>query len=228
LKKIIICILLIICASNAQIVVEEDVTTDSVDLFQTESTFTKSSGIAMGASILLPGLGHQYIGRSHRALTYFTADLLLLVGAIYTGNSSHKHFANARAFAWKYAGADSPAEPGDVYWKHIGYAIDKDSYNQIQLNNREPGKQYNDPKYDWHWMDESLMEKYNEKRELATTYQVASSFLIGAMLLNRVIAFIDVRAATKHKEYRTGAQVRFSPLFASDFSSAGLVLSKTF
>ena len=88
-----------------QVVVEESVTTDTVDLFAKKNAPQKSGILAMTASILLPGLGQQYLGQKEKALAYFSAEALFIFGAVFCDRYSQQIFNNAKSYAWEHANA---------------------------------------------------------------------------------------------------------------------------
>jgi hypothetical protein len=86
---------------------------------------------------------------------------------------------------------------------------------------------YVEPHLQWQWIDESYMEEYEVLWENATRFHVVSTFFIGAMILNRVIAFIDVRAATKSGGGGSRVAVRAQPSVSPD-GVVGLFLKSRF
>jgi hypothetical protein len=106
--------------------------------------------------------------------------------------------------------------------------MDSKGYNHVQELNRSPEHKYVERHLEWAWVDETFMERYTRIWENATRFHVASSFLIGAMVLNRVISFVDTRTATRYRGVRGGAALNVSPEVASDLSSVGLRISHRF
>lgn len=213
---------------RAQITVEEEVITDSVDVFATPEQSGKSPQLAMLGSILIPGLGQQYLGKQQRALAYFTAEALFLAGAIFCEQYSQRHFRDARSYARTYAWAEGGAGADEAYWRNLTQYMDAEGYNHVQELNRTPEHKYVERHLQWQWIDESFMERYSRIWENATRFHVASSFLIGAMVLNRVISFVDARTATRYRGVQGSAALRVYPEVASDLSSVGLRISHRF
>lgn len=220
---------LLAVASGAQVVVQEDIVTDSVDVFSTAEQKTgKSVGLAMAATIVLPGLGHQYLDRPQRALTYFTAEALIVFGAVFCERYSNRLFNDALAYAWKYAWVEGGPAADESFAQNLAHVERSSDYNRIMDNNRDHGRKYTDPDIQWVWPDESLMNEYSRKREWATTFHVASTFLVGTMVLNRVISFIDIRTSTRHKGVRSLALNSVSPTISPDLTTLGLSLNGSF
>ncbi len=188
---------------TAQVIVEETITTDTVDIFaqaQDKSAQKKSPRLAMWANILLPGLGHQYLGENKRAFTYFATEALLIFGMVFSQRYSSKMFHNSRSYAWKYAATTSTMDPENEYWKILGnkFFLSSDEFNNVMELNAEYDEKYVDPDELWYWENEIYQENYRDIRKTATRFHIASSFFLGAMILNRAVSFIDVRIASKY------------------------------
>ena len=223
-----LCLVLILSGvSYSQISVKEDVTTDSVNLFTNYEQSAKSSKLAMGLSLVLPGAGHQYLGRTNSALAYMAVDLFSLFGAVYAGVYSHNLDADSRGFAGLLAGANA-GKNDNSYWQAVGAYDNLESYNDAMGLNRDADEQYNDGTKYWNWADTSDRTFYNEIRKKARKYQLISSICIGAMALNRVVAIVDIRASSKYKVIKTLSTVTINPSINIGSASAGLVMSARF
>ncbi|MBD3420798.1 MAG: hypothetical protein GF398_11830 [Chitinivibrionales bacterium] len=218
---------MMLCATaGAQIVIEEDVETDSIDVFAYEES-GKSAGLAMAASLLLPGLGHHYLGQNRKALSYLAFESGFFFSLIYCEQFSRRLFADSKAYAWKYANAGSGSGADDFYWQNVGNFLSSNDFNSgIELGRTEdPEKwKYMKDNLQWRWINDSLQQEYTDIRARATRYHVASSFFIAAMVLNRVVAFIDARAATRSKGITGAASLRLRPYHSIAARESGLVL----
>jgi hypothetical protein len=209
----------------SQITVRDDVTTDSVNLFtQYDQTF-KSSNIAIAASLILPGSGHQYLGRNKSALAYLAVDIFSLVGAIYSEKYSRKLNTDSRGFAGLYASATGG---DDLYWQAVGEYDDVKSYNDAIDLNREKDKRYDSESKLWFWANPDDRTEFNEMRKTASKYHLVSAICIGAMVLNRVVSVVDIRSSSKYKVVKGVASMKIVPSISSDLSSAGILMSATF
>lgn len=194
---------------SAQVIIEEEIVTDSIDIFAYKEP-DKKPGVAMFMSLLLPGLGHQYLDKPQRAVVYLASEALFIFGLIYSESYSRKLFNDAEVYAWQYAGARGGNGANDFYWQNVGKFMDSEEYNRVlELNRLEDidEMKYVDDNLQWRWPNDSLMEEYNEIRANATRFHVASNFFWIGMILNRVVAFIDTRVATKYKGIRTSMNV---------------------
>jgi hypothetical protein len=209
----------------AQIAVRDEVTTDSVNLFTQYDQTHKSSNIAIAASLILPGSGHQYLGRNNSALAYLAVDIFSLVGAIYSEKYSRRLNIDSKGFA----GLNASANGGnDLYWQAVGDFDDSKSYNDAVDLNRDKDKRYDSESKQWFWANPDDRTEYNEIRKTARKYHLVSSICIGAMVLNRVISVVDIRASSKYKVLKGVASVKIVPSISSDLSSAGVLMSALF
>lgn len=209
----------------SQILVRDDVTTDSVNLFTQYDQTVKSSNLAIAASLILPGSGHQYLGRYNSALAYLAIDVFSLVGAIYSEKYSRRLNTDSKGFAGLNAGATGG---NDLYWQVVGEFEDTKSYNDAVDLNRDKNSRYDSEASQWFWANSDYRTEYNEMRKTARKYHLVSSICIGAMVLNRIVSAVDIRASSKYKVVRGVASVKIVPSISSDLSSAGILMSALF
>ena len=204
--------------------------TDTVDVFKEPEAVVqkKSEALAIASTLLLPGLGHKYIGEETSALSYLTAEAVLIVGAIFCEQHANRLFENSKVQAWTYAHTEGWAGADEKYWQNVGNYLDSKGYNNIQEYNRTPDGKYLDPVQQWAWADDSYRKEYRAQREYANGFHVASSFLIGAMVLDRVIAFVDVRTRMRQGKIVKSARIEVTPRISPDLSTAGITLNARF
>ena len=209
----------LLSTAHSQVVVEETVRTDSVDVFSAGRQTGKSPGLAMAASVAVPGLGQQYLGNRNRAMVYFVAEAALWCGLVYCESSSRKLFRDSEVFAGQWAGVQGGRGADDHYWSMVGKFLDTKDYNAALELNREDdlsGKEFSRDNLQWRWTTDSLRNVYNNIRSDATRFHVATSFMVAGLVLNRAIAFIDARVSTKYRGVRgTHAAVTIGPRQAS-------------
>jgi hypothetical protein len=218
----------------AQIVVEDDIkTTDTVNIFETGETAsekTKSPKLAMFANILVPGLGHQYLGDKRRAFIYFSTEAALIFGMVFCERYSKKVFGDSRSYASNYAGIQCTKDPDDEYWSIIGNKLflDTKEYNTVMELNREFDKKYVNQSDLWYWENEYYQERYRKLREDAMNFHVVSSFFLGAMLLNHVVSFIDVRIMSKRRSTHYQSSVNIQPYYSISDKKLGVSFTQNF
>jgi len=220
--------------SFAQLPVKDAIATDSIDIFSEIGAKTgKSPTLAMVASLLLPGLGHHYLDRNRSALAYFTAEAVAIFGFFVCDYYSNKIALDAAGYAWTHAGAQGPITgTDDYYWKQVGKYMDVQDYNStIDLDRLDPKGKFNPNQY-WRWDGESSKDRFNSILSTSRSFHIVSSFCIGALVLDRIIAFIDLRSITRnYGTKQTGLQsnrVNVQPGFSVSPASINLVLAASF
>ena len=224
-------------ASLAQVRVEEEVTSDSVDIFAKSKAPEKSPAVGMLANLLLPGLGHYWMGDQKTALGYLTAEALFIFGAFATNQHSNELGNSAHSFAFAYANVQGGEGANDFFWENVGKTMDSDGlnqsralgYNQIMdLNRASDNDKYLAPNLQWRWIDESYRKQYNDLMKKSLRYKVASNFFLGAMLLNRIVSFVDVRVASRHEGHGLFSSLSFYPQYSAQTGASGLVCTSEF
>lgn len=214
--------MLLASLSSADLVIEDislsgDV--DTVSQLPKESGFKEKSewGTAF-LNLAIPGSGHLYLGKKKRAMLYFTIDIALLGGAIFTEATSRNIYDNAAGMASRHSGTSSTRKSDDKYWSIIGNKnfMTSDEYNSALRNNRDFESQYTNIEDKWEWESDEYRDEYSDMRDKAGYYNQAFKLFIGGMILNRAIAFIDGRVSAK-KYNRTGviaSSIKVIPQYA--------------
>jgi hypothetical protein len=224
-------------AIMAQVHVEEEVSSDSVDVFSKSNESENSSALAMVANLALPGLGHYLFGEPKIALGYLTAEALFIFGAFSANQYSQELNHSARSFAFAYANVQGGAGATDFFWENVGKTMDSDGlnqshalgYNQIMDLNRASDKdKYLTPNLQWRWIDESYRKNYNNLIKKSQKYKVASNFFLGAMLLNRIVSFVDLRTMSRHNGKGLFSSLRFYPDYNALTGASSLVCTSEF
>ena len=209
---------------SSQVRVEEEMSTDSVDLFGKKSGVEKSGALAMTLNLILPGLGHYYWGNQKAACGFFSAEALFTFGMLACGAYSHDIQQSARSFALTYANIQGGPGANDFFWQNIGQTLDSKGFNQIQdLNRASDDSKYLTPELQWQWADDSYRIRYNDLLKKSVNYQVASNLFLGAMLLNRLVAFIDMRVASRHNGNGLLSTLRFIPQYVYATGANGMM-----
>jgi hypothetical protein len=221
-------------SSSAQVTVENTIATDTVDVFSAPAEAGKSPALAIAASLLLPGSGHHYLDRNRSALTYFTVEAAAIFGFFFCDHYSKKLALDAAGYAWIHSGAQGPiTDADDSYWKKVGQYMDVQDYNTtLDLNRSDPKNKITDENRRWHWDGESSKDRFNSIMSSSRSFHVVSSFCIGALVLDRIIAFIDIRSATRtygtKQTGRTAHAITIRPRVSVSPSSIDLRLAGSF
>lgn len=209
---------------SAQIQIDT-VTTDTIDLFNNIKASSTPSRGAIWSTLLIPGSGHQVIGHRFRALSYLSFDVFSLFGAVVFNQYSRKTEQNYRAFASFHAGIPS-SNADEYYWQIVGNFDTYHDYHETMKLIRDFDDRFTDEKYFWQWDDESFREEFVSMQKTSKRMKTISSLFIGAMLLNRIIAFIDIRSSFKNERFSLSS-VSLNPIRTSP-SAAGLQITTSF
>jgi hypothetical protein len=220
--------LLSVSSGFSQISVNEDVTTDSINIFDTYEQTAKSSKLATGLSLILPGTGHQYLGRNNSAIAYLAVDIFSLFGAIYCGTYSSKLNTDARGYAALHAGTYGAGSKDYRFWTAVEQFDNVNSYNEAMRLNRENKELYNEGTRYWSWNSDDEKKEFGNIRKRASKFQLVSSICIGAMVLNRVVSVVDIRASSKYKVLKNVSSVNFNASFSPDLKTTVLVMNAQF
>ncbi len=205
-------ILLLVSGAPAQLAIQEE-PLPLQEAFQPSLQFTpresqKSVLLAIGASLLLPGLGEYYAGNFDASGKYaLTAEGAIWV--TYTAFRLHGTWLkdDARAFAADRAGVSFDGKDGQ-FEVDLGNFMTVDEYNQAKLRNRQTNLVYSDPAYVWSWSSDADRTSFKDQRIRGDRILDISKFVVAAAVVNRVIsAFSAGRAASAHNR---AVRVRFS------------------
>lgn len=225
MKIITLLFLVFLSRSFAQISVDA-ISTDTIDIFSTQQQ--QKNRIPTGISwisLLLPGSGHQYADSRLKALGYISFDLFALTGAIFFKQYSNRLIANYKSYASQYASISSSVSD-EFYWQVIGSFNSYYDYHETLNRVRESERKFTGQEYFWQWKDTLLRDEYLSFQKAAKRFNTLSTFFIGAMILNRIIAFIDLRTMLKNDRFKNSS-LFFKPVSLTP-SANGVVLETTF
>jgi len=222
-------IVVCITAVHAQISIDT-ITTDTVDIFnQTSLDAPKSAIPALWLSAIVPGSGHQMLNRPKSALTYLSIDVIALCGAFAFHHYSIKEDQNAKALAYLHAEVTNASPDDEFFWQVIGnFNTYQDYHTAYPVDARVFSDRFTGEEYSWNWGEhETFRDDYQTLRKEAKRMSTLSAFFIGAMVLNRLVAVIDLRSSIKNRRYTTTTHdISFIPVHTT--TSNGLMVSATF
>ena len=168
----------------------------------------KSVMMAIAYSLVLPGLGDLY-AENFGTGKYFmgaVAAFWLTYGGVRIYGQWLKN--DARTLAVQSASANFDGKD-DKFEVNLGNFSDVLSYNYAKLRNREFDLVY-DPRsnYAWQWSSDADRLHYKDLRNRGQSALSNSQFVLGALVLNRVIAAIS--AARSVSAYNRSVQAASS------------------
>lgn len=154
-------------------------------------TERKSVGKAILYSILLPGLGERYVGHKKKASYFFAAEALWWVGYIsYHTYGGWKEDAYIN-FARERADADLEGK-SEEFLDFVGYYYSIDQYNTVGrvLDRNRPYLEDNASNH-WRWYNSSDKAAFREMKNSSREAFRRADFMIGLMVLSRIVSAID-------------------------------------
>jgi hypothetical protein len=208
---------------------------DSAELLQTTDqelepslrieTDKKNAKLAMLYSLILPGLGQQYLGHSGRAKIFYVAE-----GAIWTSFAVFRIQGNHREDLYKEFAAINagPKErDDDDFYRTIGNFVSSDgpfSANEevrrqaraLFPDDRDAQDQYfEDHAYTgddaWEWESEDAQQRFGEMRTSSLDAYHRSELAVGLLVANRLVSVLDVGLlAARRKNDHADDEARLS------------------
>ncbi len=162
---------------------------------------------AVWRSLVLPGWGQSALGANRQARRFLIAEAGLWLSYMTADMGARIHQKDYRAYATLHAGVSNRLRP-DIYYFRLGAYDNIFEYNQAQLRRRNVGALYligGDG--DWDWDSTANREQYRGLRRTSLGLSKVASFAISGMVLNRVLAAINVLFLT-----RTAPEASWKPL----------------
>jgi len=197
---------------------------------------------AVGASLLLPGLGERYVEPGRRSTLFFALEATIWsTWAFYRiqaedRESRHEEFAVLQGAA--------AAQEDDDYYEHIGLWLSLDEWHEIVRRDArfrfpdDPGAQeayfQENQRYDesqsWEWEDDATRLRFRQLRSRSERSFRNARLAAGAAIFNRFASAIDALAMTRSfnaKANRGGPEfsLRVAPRFTDDGLAIGPILS---
>lgn len=167
----------------------------SMPVDQQIRTEKKSVWAAIGYSLIVPGLGNLYADDFRTGRYYLGADVALWM--TYGGVRAYGRWLkqDALTFASEHSGANFEAK-GDQFAVDLGNFTNVYDYNDAKLRNRQFDLLY-DPNssFAWQWSSDDERLHYKDLRIRGDAILRNSQFVIGALVLNRIIAAVSAARA---------------------------------
>ena len=159
--------------------------------YQTKTnSLKKSTGLAILYSLLLPGMGELYANNYSNGMYFTIAEGALwatFIGMnIYAGNRKDDYIAYATANA-----SINPEGKDDAFFATISEYSSFESYNNQKALERNFDKMYRSESYFWEWNSTEERRTYREMWSSSEQTYNDLRFVVGAMILNRVISAIN-------------------------------------
>jgi hypothetical protein len=204
------------------IVVGSLVASDAFAQMDDMAPTSRSAKKAFGLSLLVPGLGHRYAngGDWGKSGSFFLAAdigiIVSLVGAKWRENDLENSY---RTLATSRAGVDLTGKTRAFYLS-LGSYDSSDEFKEVLLRTRQWDRLEGaeDPANQWQWTSEQDRIDYRELRGDADSMGRRASWMIGALVANRLISGVTAMLRTRNSG---GADL--SAHVAPDLSTHGMV-----
>jgi hypothetical protein len=143
-------------------------------------------------SLVLPGLGELAMGNAKMAKVFFGSEAVLLL-SLWGAESYIDILQNdLEAFAALNAGVYAKNK-NDQYWVDVGTAMSLAEFNHRKLLERDLEALYPEtPEYQWQWETNEERVQYVEKRFSRLDWRRRANWIVGGLVLNRLVSAIDV------------------------------------
>jgi hypothetical protein len=150
----------------------------------------KSAGLAILYSLLLPGMGELYAD-GYNSGKYFTIAEGVLWGtyigmSVYASNQED----NYKAYATSNASINTSGK-NDDYYSTISQFENIDEYNDQKALERNFNQMYNTETFFWKWQSTEDRRTYRSMWSSSEQTNNDLRFVVGAMILNRVVSAIN-------------------------------------
>ena len=158
----------------------------------------KSTGLAILYSLLLPGMGELYAD-AYDSGVYFTVADGVLWGT-FAGMNVYANWQKDRYISYSQSSASVNSEGKDEdYYATIGKYLSIDQYNDEKALERNFDEMYNTEKYFWKWNTTDELKTYKSMWTSSEQTFNDVRFVVGALLLNRVVSAINaVRLVSRY------------------------------
>jgi hypothetical protein len=150
----------------------------------------KSAGLAALYSLVLPGAGEYYVGGVEAGKYPFIAE-----GALWLTWGTMQYYGgwlrdDARRFAVVHAGV-AGTSASDQFYVDVSNFSNTYDYNEKKLRDRSVDLVYSSPETAWQWDSDANRQQFREQRVSSERVFNNARFVIGGMLVNRVISAIN-------------------------------------
>jgi hypothetical protein len=157
---------------------------------------SKSPGISLILSLIVPGAGHLYAGRMDIGKYFLTAEGALWLGFAGVNIYGDALQNDARSFAVVHSGLSKDGKSDD-YFADVGNFNNIYEYNNYRLSRGEYDKLYNINAYYWNWDNVDNRTNYDEQRRKSERMYNSTKIFTTGMILNRIASAVSAFLITK-------------------------------
>jgi hypothetical protein len=173
-------------------------------------------------SLVIPGWGEKTLQRPARARFFIGSEISLWVS--FAGSFLYTDLLQDRmvAYAAEHAGVEGSGKETQ-FWIDIGNYDSRDAYNEEHLRWRDYESLYpTGTTWYWDWDTDQHRSRFETLRIRRDQWSLAGKFLLGGLLLNRVVSIIDVLYLQRIEHIKS---VSVFPSYNPSFATLKMTLS---
>lgn len=170
----------------------------SPPLLSNDSGKKGKKGSAFAKSLLVPGWGQLVSGKKTAGYAFLTTEVALissLIGFQLYASWLEDDYMN---YARQHAGVITDKDHD--YYVDIGNWMNRREYNEQRLRDRQFDRLYTSAESDWSWDSDENRRWFKSVRLSSDRARQKSILVVGALLLNHLVAAIDAGRGEKSRE----------------------------
>ena len=170
---------------------ENNIQESYADTNSFQSNEKKSVGLGIVYSLLLPGMGELYAD-AYSTGKYFTIADGILCGTLIGMNAySNWQENDYKAYADSTGGVINDSNNDEEFYANIGDYTSVYTYNDQKALERNFNEMYDEEVYFWEWNTTDDRRTYRDMWNSSETASNNIRFVVGGLILNRVISAIN-------------------------------------
>jgi len=189
----------------------------------------KSVTKAFFLSLLLPGTGEAYLGKTGYTKVFLSLEAVGWGLFIATDIQASSRKQDAENFAVQHAGVIRDGKDKQ-YWIDIGKCDNIFEYNEQRRRDRDVDALYPENRYFyWRWDFEANRLSYDGQRIRSAEIDERKTYILGAIILNHLVSAINsLRLARAHNRKIDELSWKFDVGMNPRYGQLSLGISKTF
>jgi hypothetical protein len=170
---------------------EDNIQESYADINSFQNNEKKSVGLGIVYSLLLPGMGELYAD-AYSTGKYFTIADGILWGTL-IGMSTYSNWQedDYKAYAASTGGVINDSNKDEEFYANIGDYTSVYTYNDQKALERNFNEMYDEEAYFWEWNTTDDRRTYRDMWNSSETANNNIRFVVGGLILNRVISAIN-------------------------------------
>ena len=159
----------------------------------------QQSGKAFRRSLILPGWGQLTNGNKLKGYIFLGVETALIAGAI--GYQMYGNWLEDDYTAYAGQHAEVVGDRSHQFYVDIGNWLDRQSYNEQRIRDRNFDALYINPDDDWRWDSDANRRHFKAMRISSDRSQQLVIFMVSGIIINHLASAIDAARGTS----RTGS-----------------------